>query len=704
MINRPAEEPKVRASVDLAREPDFALGALQVRPSLRRIICGGHERTVQPRVMQVLVALVRAKGEVVSREELIETCWDGLIVGDDSIAHSIKRVRQLSECCGAQAFDIETIPRVGYRLRQSRPIESSATSAPAISPARYPATPPWRRIWLAVAGIAIAASLLVAFSLRREPEWTVAESHLPFISTPSIERYPALAPDGTMIAYSAGPTTHNRQIYLRLLNGGDPIQLTHDALDASAPAWSPDSKMIAYVNYEADHPCRIMEIAVPAGQPRQIGRCRVSERTSPAFDPSGHALFFSDAPARGAPGNIVKLDFDDGRVSPVTHPQNAGSSDDSPSVSPDGAGLLYGRDLGPGGVQLRLLSLSDGGDRLVAAADDGDANATLSADGRTIFVALSNGNDNSLWAYPARGGEPRRILSTGEFIGRLSAGPNGLLAMELAYPGGQLVRVTPHSHEPPTPIESGGLRTWCVDYAADGTFLATGWHSGTFGVWISGANGALRELLPLPDGIACAIRWSPDGTRFAFLQWRQHRNEVPVMTRGGQLIARFHYPGSDSGRLEWSADGRSILTSRVERQGWRIWRTDLATPDKSVSITPFGWRDPRVHGSMLFAEKAGVAGVWRIDGIPRRMTDGPAPDATDVYTLAGDRLIYSDTTVPDHPMFSAVSIYGGPKDQLAALPHGQTDFVFGVDPKTGDIVYTVGTDDTDIGLLRLVRQ
>jgi hypothetical protein len=35
------------------------------------------------------------------------------------------------------------------------------------------------------------------------------------------------------------------------------------------------------------------------------------------------------------------------------------------------------------------------------------------------------------------------------------------------------------------------------------------------------------------------------------------------------------------------------------------------------------------------------------------------------------------------------------------LPHGQFNFVFGVDPKSGDIVYTIGTDDTDIGLLRL---
>ena len=184
----------------------------------------------------------------------------------------------------------------------------------------------------------------------------------------------------------------------------------------------------------------------------------------------------------------------------------------------------------------------------------------------------------------------------------------------------------------------------------------------------------------------------------------KNRFEVPVMTRDGEPIARFSYPGKDSGRLDWTGDGKSILTSRQEKSGWRIWRTDLATPDRSVPISAFGWRDPRVHGTMLFAEKDGVAGIWRIDGTPHRLTDGPPPEASDVYTIAGDRLIYSDTTDPDHPTFSAQNIHGGPKDRLAPLPGFYANFVFGVDPKNGDIIYTQKADDTDIGLLRLVKR
>jgi Tol biopolymer transport system component/DNA-binding winged helix-turn-helix (wHTH) protein len=705
-MNYASRNVKAAPTISLAEEDDFSLGPLRVCPSARQVSVGERTETVEPRVLQVLVLLARAAGQVVSRDLLIDRCWGGRIVGDDAVNNAIVKVRALAGLSEEPAFEIETIPRVGYRLRQRDRDTADAIPVHAASPAATLRSRSWRWMVLAVACIAIAASSIAAlyFYLRREPEWIVAESHLPFISTPAIERYPALAPDGTMIAYSAGPSIRNRHIYLRLLNGGDPIQLTHDAFDASSPAWSSDSRMIAYVISQADHPCRIMEIRVPAGQPRQIGQCRVSERSSLALDPSGRALFFSDAPARGAPDRIFKLDLNNGRVSGETRPGTNAASDGSPSISPDGDALLYQRGIGAEAIEIRRLSLSIGIDRQVAAFDDGDANATWSTDGRTIFLSRSRGNENSLWAYPVSGGDPWRILSTGEYIGRLSAGPNGLLAMEMQYPGGELVAVTPHANQQPRPIDSEGLRTWCVDYAPDGTFLATGWHSETFGIWISGANGSLRELLRLPDGTACAIRWSPDGSRFAFVQWLGHGFDVPVMTRSGEPIARLHFPDMDSGLLDWTADGKSILTSRQGKLGWRIWRTDLATPDRSVPITPFGWLSPRVHGTMLFAERDGVAGIWRIDGSPRRVTDGPVPDASDVYNISGDRLIYSDTTDPEHPMFSAQNISGGPKDRLAPLPNGQINFTFGVDPKSGDIVYTMGTDDTDIGLLRLVKR
>ena len=43
---------------------------------------------LDPRVMQVLVALTGAAGKVLSRDDLIALCWDGRIVGDNAINRS----------------------------------------------------------------------------------------------------------------------------------------------------------------------------------------------------------------------------------------------------------------------------------------------------------------------------------------------------------------------------------------------------------------------------------------------------------------------------------------------------------------------------------------------------------------------------------------------------------------------------------------
>src|SRR6185369_12834455 len=102
--------------ISLADEPAFALGELTVRPALRQIVCAvGREHILEPRVMQVLVALAKAGGSIVSRDRLIEQCWEGRIVGEDAINRVIARLRQFAQAEAASAFRIETVPRVGYR-------------------------------------------------------------------------------------------------------------------------------------------------------------------------------------------------------------------------------------------------------------------------------------------------------------------------------------------------------------------------------------------------------------------------------------------------------------------------------------------------------------------------------------------------------------------------------------------------------------
>src|SRR5215469_4692316 len=123
-----SEETTRQGPIDLSREGDFSLGVLQISPSTREVVRNGQRELLEPKATQVLVALHQAMGHVVSRDELIARCWDGRIVGDDAINRVIWRLRKLSE--DDAIFTIETIPKVGYRLR----LPAGQAEPPAVSP------------------------------------------------------------------------------------------------------------------------------------------------------------------------------------------------------------------------------------------------------------------------------------------------------------------------------------------------------------------------------------------------------------------------------------------------------------------------------------------------------------------------------------------------------------------------------------------
>jgi adenylate cyclase len=100
--------------IDLAHVGEFALDQIRVRPALCEVVAGDRSIRVQPRVMQVLVAMAQADGEVVSRDQFANRCWGGVAVGEDALNRCIGQLRRLLE--SAPALAIETLPGVGYRL------------------------------------------------------------------------------------------------------------------------------------------------------------------------------------------------------------------------------------------------------------------------------------------------------------------------------------------------------------------------------------------------------------------------------------------------------------------------------------------------------------------------------------------------------------------------------------------------------------
>lgn len=142
-------------AIELAHEAPFSLADMQVRPALLEVAGADWREALEPRVMQVLVALARSRGEVVSRDDLTQACWGGRVVGEDAINRCIARLRRLARERGG--FDLTTVTRVGYRLTERRRGES-------VPGRRFGGA--WRAALVAVALVVLVGAAIWLWSAR----------------------------------------------------------------------------------------------------------------------------------------------------------------------------------------------------------------------------------------------------------------------------------------------------------------------------------------------------------------------------------------------------------------------------------------------------------------------------------------------------------------------------------------------------------
>ena len=86
-----------------------------------------------------------------------------------------------------------------------------------------------------------------------------------------MEEFPALSPDGRAVAFTAD-FTGRRQIWVRLLGGGTPLQITKDEVDHQSPRWSADSAALIYFTPAADAQGQgtIWEVPALGGAPHPL--------------------------------------------------------------------------------------------------------------------------------------------------------------------------------------------------------------------------------------------------------------------------------------------------------------------------------------------------------------------------------------------------------------------------------------------------
>lgn len=101
---------------DLALRSDFRVGPLSISPSRRRVSGPAGEIQLEPLIMQLFLLLFDSGGRVVTRNELFDQLWGGVMVGEDSLNRAVAKTRRIAAQTAPGAFEIETIPRTGYRM------------------------------------------------------------------------------------------------------------------------------------------------------------------------------------------------------------------------------------------------------------------------------------------------------------------------------------------------------------------------------------------------------------------------------------------------------------------------------------------------------------------------------------------------------------------------------------------------------------
>jgi eukaryotic-like serine/threonine-protein kinase len=214
---------------------------------------------------------------------------------------------------------------------------------------------------------------------------------------------PALSPDGRMLAFLRGSNTFvgSGQVYVKLLPGGEPVQLTHDALPKLSPVFSPDGSRIAYTV-----PWDTWVVPVLGGEsrvwlPNASGLTWIDE----------HHLLFSEI-KKGI--HMALVTANESRTGPrdLYVPTHERGMVHRSYLSPDRKRVLLVEMENGGWLPCRVVPF-DGSSTGKQVGPPGAActNGAWSPDGEWVYLSSNTGGRFHFWRQHVADGEPEQITS-----------------------------------------------------------------------------------------------------------------------------------------------------------------------------------------------------------------------------------------------------------------------------------------------------
>jgi len=265
---------------------------------------------------------------------------------------------------------------------------------------------PWKAYYYAVAAVVLLAVIAGTLVFRRAnppplPANTQWEQ-LTYFTDSAV--YPALSPDGRMLAFIRGNDSFHGpgQIYVKLLPGGEPFQLTHDSARKMAPSFSPDSTRIVY---GVVGPWETWEVSVLGGDAHLL----LPNSSSLTWIDGGKRLLFSEI-KEGVHMAVVTTDKGRGNSRDVYVPvANRGMAHHS-YLSPDGRWVLI-VEMDPQGKILpcRIVPFQGANDVKIVGPPNGTCRSgAWSPDGKWIYLTAET-DDFHIWRQRFPDGQPEQL-------------------------------------------------------------------------------------------------------------------------------------------------------------------------------------------------------------------------------------------------------------------------------------------------------
>ena len=601
------------------------VGEWTLHPDRLSLMQAGQERVIGAQNMALLQFLAARPNELVSREQLLQEVWRGVIVNDNTLSKAIAELRKALGDESKQARYILTVPRRGYRLiapvqrttAATAPVSSTLAADVAAVADRAQAT---RRGLVGALGLLLLSTGLLWFWFRDHPAPSARERFSalrPFTSEAGLELQPAFSPDSRWLAYVAYPPASNAgEIRLRAMNGERQITVPVAAGAPETPSWSPDGQYLAYMLRTADgcevHVVRLATASLEPLEDRVVSACYSNSIGfgSLQWSNDGNALLFRKLRNGVAP--LVQLDWRRGteQVLGDIYPYVFALHPDRPQLAyadlapmsttlnvldlatgektirltrpevffglawdPHSAGILTTRSLVGG--QLEYLH-EDGRRELLLPSADALIDPAFSRDGKLLAVVQTR-MTYDLW----------QVELPAEALTADSVKSSASVAVQ-QRPGKPLIQSNRFDYSPR--FSHSGQRL---------AFFST--RSGSPAVWLANADGSdQRQAFALPvvvansggsgdgttndgipndgiprDGAApmpTHLRWSPDD-RYLLVGATDLASYLYDFV-SGQLL-RLNPPNSATLNPTWSHDGRHIYVSRQQDSDWWIWQFDL---------------------------------------------------------------------------------------------------------------------------------